>query len=285
VRLARLFLLLILIILLLCSCSLNVYQSTLGPVEEGHIRLHFLDVGQGDSILVQLTGNRTMLVDGGGRDDGRDVVRYIGGLGIKKIDFLVATHPHEDHIGGLADVLKSIDVGRIYMPKVIHTSDTFTRFVNEAVAKGHRFYRARAGMLIIEEEDLRLECLAPVRDSYDSLNNYSAVIKIDYRQVGVLLMGDAEKESEAEINRERLRAQVLKVGHHGSDTSTSAAFLKMVSPRYAVISVGKDNSYGHPHKDTLDLLYENGIQVLRTDDIGTIVIDTDGIGISVKKFK
>lgn len=270
------------IILILCSCSPYAYQSTLGALEEGHIRVHFLDVGQGDCILVQLAGQRAMLVDGGGKDHGRQVVRYIEDLGIDSIDYMIATHPHEDHIGGLVNVLQSFDVGKIYMPKAVHTSDTFTRFVNEAIAKGHRFYRARAGTVIIDEQDLRVECLAPVRDSYDNLNNYSAVIKIDYGQVGILLMGDAEKESEADIDGKRLRAQVLKVGHHGSSSSTSTAFLKAVSPQYAVISVGKDNGYGHPHKETIDLLNSYRIEVMRTDIMGTIVIDTDGVGISIE---
>ena len=131
-------------------------------------------------------------------------------------------------------------------------------------------------MVMIEDGDLKVNMLAPVREDYEDLNNHSAVVKLEYKSVSVLLMGDAERLSEKEIDSSRVRAQVLKVGHHGSNTSTSEEFLEKVSPVYAVISCGKDNDYGHPHRETLDRLEGAGVKVLRTDLLGTIILTTDG---------
>jgi competence protein ComEC len=266
----------VLLLLLLSSFNILNYSPAMAPQKEGELRIHFLDVGQGDSILIELPNYERMLVDGGTRKAGSSVVRYLKKLGIDKLEYVVATHPHEDHIGGLIDVFDRIPVGKVYMPKVVHTSQTYETFMQSVVDKGHRFQRARAGVAITEGQDLKVDILAPVGDSYESLNNYSAVIKLEYRNVGIILMGDAEETSEKEINTVRAKAQVLKVGHHGSRTSTSPEFLESVRPAYAVVSVGEGNDYGHPHTQTLELLNSAGVKVLRTDRLGTIVLSTDG---------
>lgn len=269
------------VLLILCSCT--VQQQVIAPMNEGEMRVHFLDVGQGDSMLIQLPNGKSMLIDGGTRENGGNVVNYIKSAGIKKLDYIIATHPHEDHIGGLIKVVEKIPVEKIYMPKVSHTTKTFRQFVEAVISNGNKFYRAKTGVSIYNDKVLRIDILAPVEDNYEKLNNYSAVVKIEYKTVKMLFMGDAEHESEMQIDISGLPAQVLKVGHHGSSSATSPEFLSEVNPVYAVISAGKNNDYGHPHRETLQLLKSKGIEILRTDEMGTIIMTTDGKSIVVHK--
>ena len=271
----KLFILAVLFLVLLSLYNPG-HKPAIAPLKEGEMRVHFLDVGQGDSILVELPNQEKLLVDGGTRRAGSGVVGYLRALRIDRLDYVVATHPHEDHIGGLIDVFERIPVGRVYMPKVVHTSQTYQTFLKTVVSKGHKFQRARAGVIITEGQQLKASFLAPVGENYESLNDYSAVVKLEYKNIGIILMGDAERTSEGEIDTTMTRAHVLKVGHHGSRTSTSPVFLESVNPAYTVVSVKEGNDYGHPHVETLQLLEEAGVTVMRTDLLGTIVLSTDG---------
>lgn len=243
--------------------------------------VHFLDVGQADSIFIELPNKETMLIDAGNNADDKFVVNYIKNLSYNKINYVVGTHPHEDHIGGLDTVINTFDIGNIYMPKVEHTTKTFEDVLLAVKNKNLKIKTGKVGVNIVNNGDLKIDIIAPVNDKYEDLNNYSAVVKITYKDNSFLFMGDAEKLSEDELTAD-VKADVIKIGHHGSYTSTSEEFLKRVSPTYAVISVGKDNDYGHPHKETIDLLNNSNVKVYRTDIAGTIVIKSDGYNIDIE---
>lgn len=191
---------------------------------------------------------------------------------------MIGTHPHEDHIGSLDTVINSFQIGEVIMPKVTHTTRTFRDVLEAIDRKGLQIRPAKAGVSIMEDGLLAARILAPCREDYDELNDYSAVIMLTCGEVSFLLSGDAEALSEKDIlaSGVAVKADVLKVGHHGSNSSTSAAFLKAVGPSYAVISVGAENDYGHPHQVTLDRLRKQGVEVLRTDRQGTVLFTTDG---------
>jgi len=246
-----------------------------------NLSVHFIDVGQADSILVMLPSKENMLIDAGNNDDGEEVVKYLKSQNIKKIDYLVGTHPHEDHIGGLDTVINAFKIGKVYMPKVTHTSKTYEDVLYALKSKGLKVISAKAGVNIISLDNLNIDILAPCEDKYEELNNYSAVIKLTYYNNKFLFMGDAEALVEKQITAD-VSANVLKVSHHGSNTSSSKDFLEKVSPHIAVISVGKNNDYNHPHKTILDRLKGVKAKVLRTDNSGTIVIESDGENISIK---
>lgn len=248
---------------------------------EGQLQVHFIDVGQGDSILVK-KDDSSMLIDAGNNWDGEKVVNYLRDQGISKLDFLVGTHPHADHIGGLDDVIDAYDIGKIIMPNAIATTKTFEDVLDSIQNKNMTISKARVG----DKYDLdgaTIEILAPISDEYSSLNNYSIVLKLTYGTTSYLFTGDAEVLSENEmVNRDMaiLKSDVLKLGHHGSSTSTSSEFLDAVDPTYGVITVGEDNDYGHPHREVMALINEKGIKTYRTDLQGTIISVSDGNNIS-----
>ncbi len=247
----------------------------------GLMKVHFINVGQGDSILVQFHNGQTMLIDAGPSDS---VVSYLNQQGIKKINYLVATHPHADHIGGMAAVIRTFDIENVYMPRVSHTSKTYENVLLAIKAKGLKITSAKAGTIILDQDGLKVNFIAPCGSSYDNLNNYSAVVKILHGNTLFLLTGDAESESEQQMlaSGASLKADVLKVGHHGSSSSTTPSFLKAVSPKYAVISCGAGNQYGHPHQEVLSRLSSAGVKTYRTDTNGTVVFISDGKTLTVK---
>lgn len=259
--------------------------ETQQPIISGSLKVHFLDVGQADSMLIETPGGKSMLIDAGNNADSDMVVSYIKNKKINKIDVLVGTHPHEDHIGGMDVVIKSFDIGKIYMPKASSTTKTFEDVLNALKAKGLKVTTAAAGVSIDLDKGTGCEILAPIGSGYGDINNYSVVIKLTFGDTTFLFAGDAEELSEKEMLNKGydLKADVLKIGHHGSSSSTSAAFLKAVAPEYAVICVGKENSYGHPTKETLDKLVQAKIQVLRTDINGTIIAVSDGKTVTFDK--
>ncbi|NLB18954.1 MAG: MBL fold metallo-hydrolase [Syntrophomonadaceae bacterium] len=252
-------------------------------ITDQRLVVHFLDVGQADSILIELPNQEIMLIDAGNNDDGPMVEAYLTELGISTIHYLIGTHPHEDHIGGLDDIIKSFDIGTVYMPRVAHTTGTYQDVLQAIKDKGLKVKSARANLSIIDTSDLQIQMIAPVSSEYNDLNQYSAVIKISYYDQSFLFAGDAGWESEQEMmdSGMNLQADVIKVGHHGSRYSTSADFLQAVGPELAVITCGAGNDYNHPHRQTITRLSQADVQVLRTDQRGTIIISSDGKDLQV----
>ena len=246
---------------------------------ENKLIAHFIDVGQGDSSFIELPNGDTMLIDAGTASYGDDIIEYIESLGYQDIDYVVATHPHADHIGGMAEVIDAFDIETVYMPKAVSTSKTYENLLETIQDKGLSIHTGRAGVEVLNTDDLTILMFAPVQEEYSNLNNYSIVLKITYGDTSFLYTGDAE-DSLDEITGD-IEADVLKVGHHGSDTSTTSDFLARVNPSYAVISVGEGNSYGHPALSTIELLEGYTSNIYRTDLNGTVVISSDGVNINV----
>jgi len=244
--------------------------------------VHYIDVGQADSIFIELPNGETLLIDAGSEENGPQIVNYIKTLGYNKITHLVATHPHADHIGGMAYVVNNLNIGAVYMPKATTTTQTYEELLTAINNKGLTITTAKAGVSLINTTDFKVVMLAPNKDQYDDLNNYSAVITITYKNNSFLFMGDTETLSENQITSD-VSADVLKVGHHGSSSSTDQTFLNKVHPKYAVISVGASNDYGHPAQTTLDKLTAIGATVYRTDKDGTVVFTSNGTNITVNK--
>jgi len=301
IKLAALLLIITILAVGLAGCTdvLELDVDEADPVEDGHeeetstevdeiegiLKVHYIDIGQGDSIFIELPNGEKALIDGGPRSSEETLLNYLDEQGVERIDYLVATHPHEDHIGGLDGVINNYDIGKIYMPDVVHTTKTFENLLLAIQDKGYKITRAMAGDTIVDMEGLGLYILAPEEDAdWEDLNNYSVVVRLEYKNNSFLFTGDAEKDSEDIMISKGydLKAEVLKVGHHGSTTSTTDEFLDRVDPKYAIISCGADNKYGHPHKEILAKLEEKNIEIYRTDIDGTIVVKSDGKSISFK---
>ncbi len=272
------------IIFMVLAGAFELFQGTVAITPGEDLKVHFLDVGQGDSIFIELPTNETILIDASIKDASDKIINYLKEENVSKIDYVFATHPHSDHIGGMSAVIKAFDIGQIYMPKAVTTTKTYENLLLTIKDKNLKIKTAKAGNTIIDTDDLKLVVLAPNQDSYESLNNYSIVLKLTYKEKSFLFMGDAETLSEKEITGD-VEADVLKVGHHGSRTSTSQAFLNKVNPSYAVISVGLNNDYKHPHQEVVDRLEKKNIKIYRTDQNGDIIFTTDGYNIDVKVEK
>ena len=241
------------------------------------MRVHYIDVGQGDSILIQVNGIN-MLIDAGPAENSDILISYLKKQKIRKLHYIVATHPHEDHIGGMPAVIQKFDIGKFYAPKIIAETRYFEDMAVSLKEKGLMISPARKGTFLSLGQKTECQMLSPCSESYDNLNNYSSVIRITYGSSSFLFTGDAEELAETEIisTGANIDCDVLKAGHHGSSTSSSNQLLEAATPDTAVISAGKRNDYGHPSKTVLSALEKIDAQVYRTDIDGTIVLECDG---------
>ena len=256
----------------------NKNEQQVEFVAQEDLLIDFIDVGQADSILIR-NQDEVMLIDAGTNEAGETVVNYLEKLGITKINYLIGTHPHEDHIGGLDDVINNFDIEQIYMPKIETTTKTFEDVLEAIENKNLTVIAPNKGDKIELGQAVGKFMTEPILDK-DNLNLSSLVLRLEFGNTSYLFMGDAEEENEKTINWPK--TDVLKVGHHGSSTSSSENFLNQVQPQYAVIMAGKDNSYGLPKQEIIDKLNNIGSEIYRTDEDGTIQIISDGNNIEIK---
>jgi len=265
---------------LLSTFGLNYEQTAV----DGNLSVHFIDVGQGDCIFIK-SDDMAMLIDAGESSESPSVEAYIRAQGVDKLDYVIATHPHSDHIGGLADIISNFNVGKVIVPKIpdelTPTTKAYENFLLAVKDKSLKLAAANAGD-VYEIGKGNFKILGPLTDEYSNLNNYSVVTYLTYGENSFIFTGDAESQAEKDMLEAGMieHADVLKVGHHGSNTSSSNEFLEAVMPDYAVIMCG-DNSYNHPHEKTVSKLAEYTDKIYRTDMQGTVVIETNGEELTV----
>ena len=245
------------------------------------LSVYFLDVGQADSILIRLNG-QNMLIDAGNNEDGPLIVNYFKELGIENFKYVVATHPHEDHIGGMDDIINNFNIDTFYMPDKITTTKTFEDVLDALENKNMKYNTLSDGDKF-NIDNANIEVISGGFTNSD-INDSSIVLKLVYLNNSFLFTGDATSNVESKLLDKEIKSDVLKVGHHGSKYSTTDKFLDKVSPKYAIISVGKDNIYNHPSSNTITKLENKGIKIYRTDTLGTIVLDSDGNSINIKNI-
>lgn len=240
--------------------------------------IHFIDVDQGDAILIE-NEHQYALIDAGSNESKNKLISYLKQQPITSLEFVIGTHAHEDHIGGMDEVIKNFQIKHFYMPNVITTTKTFEDVLDALKEKKITFETPKI------EEELKLgEAIIKivwVGEDKEDLNNTSIIVKVIYKDTSYLLTGDATNTVEKEILEKDLESTVLKVAHHGSQYSSSAQFLKKVYPKIAIISVGKDNSYGHPKEIVLKKLERIGSKIYRTDESGTIILSSEGKEIKI----
>ena len=289
---------LIVLVILLLSYAYTTFINTENKNQEGPIKerktedvifadentlnVYFIDVGQADSILLENKGHY-MLIDAGNNEDGPKLVNYFNEQDIKEFDYVVGTHAHEDHIGGMDDIIKNFKINNFYMPDAITTTKTFED-VLDALEETNVIFQTQKVNQTFNLQDTTITTLSVTADE-KNLNDTSIVLKVKHGTNTFLFMGDASTKIEKNLLNKDIKSDVLKVGHHGSRYSTSLEFLKKVSPEYAVISVGENNTYKHPHEEILKRLEEQNIQIYRTDKQGTILAKSNGSIITFSTIK
>ena len=254
--------------------------ETTQPSAEENFQMHFIDVGQALSVLVECDG-QFMLYDGGNVDDGSLVVSYLQNQGVEELQYVFCSHAHEDHVGGLAAALAYFPANHVYSPVTEAGTKCFQDFVKYTQQQGLQVEVPAVGT-VWPLGSATVTLLGPVKQ-YDETNDTSLVLRIDYGSTSFLLTGDMESDAERDLveSGANLKADVLQVGHHGSSTSSSYIFLNAVLPEMGIISCGVNNKYGHPHEETLSILRDAGVDVYRTDLMGTITIGSDGANYTV----
>lgn len=256
------------------------------PDNASSLQVHYIDVGQGDCSLVVCDG-QTLLIDAGENGHETDVINYLRSLGIEKLDYIIATHPHSDHIGGMAEVIEEFGMDNIIMPKLTKeqtpTTKTYTKMLEAIKASGAKVISAKPGLSYTLGTAV-VDILGPVTDDAESLNSMSVVAKVTHGENSFMFTGDAETDEEKEIieTGADLDADVLKMGHHGSNTSSHKDFLAEVTPEVCVILCGENNDYGHPHKEPLERVKKYTDEIYRTDICGDIIISSDGENLDIE---
>ena len=237
--------------------------------------VHYIDVGQADSILIT-SNNHALLIDAGNNKDGKTIVNYIKNLGIKTLDYAIGTHPHSDHIGGLDTVIKKLNVKEVLMPNIQTNTMTFTEILDAIEAKNVKLTVPKVNDTFTFG-DASFTVLS-IENNVEEFNLASIVVRVDYKNCSYIFCADAEIPNEEKMlkNNLNVKADIIKIGHHGSYSSSSKAFLEAVNPTAAIITLGADNDYGYPHRETVRTLNELDIPFYRTDINGTIIVTSDG---------
>ncbi len=262
-------------------------DKNVNTVIDGIVEISYLDVGQGDAAYIRVN-DKDILIDAGPRSDVDKLLSQLKEKNIDDFEIVIATHPHEDHIGGMTKVFENYKVESFYMPKATNTTKTFENMIKAVKNEGIKSQIIKEGTYFDLGNGAKIEVYSPISESYDDLNNYSPIMKLTYGNNSFIFTGDAEILEEKEVlekYREKLKADVIKFGHHGSSTSSSDEFIKAINPTYGIISCGVDNSYGHPHRETLDIIKKNNIKTYRTDKNSEITITSDGNNINIKTKK
>ena len=281
----KMFIALLVAVVIIIGAVINFYSGgkAFPEREPGKLYMYSIDVGQADSTLILLPDGENLLIDAGNREDAALLLDFISDRGVEKLDYVIATHPHEDHIGSMSEIIENFEIGTFYMPDAVNVTSCYEDMIDSLINENVKVEIAERG-LKVKEGECDIEIISPLVKEYEELNHVSAVTKITFKDTSFLIMGDAEKINENEMlenNKKGLESTVLRVGHHGSNTSSSKKFLQAVNPEIAVISVGEGNDYGHPHEEVVKRIEKLEIPYLRTDESGTILIMSDGEKIEV----
>lgn len=271
----------IIVVLLAGYFGIDLTQDSKVP-KDSELMISYMDVGQGDAAYIKVNGN-DILIYAGPRSNSKELLEQLKAKNIDDFELVIATHPHEDHIGGMVDVFKEYEVKAFYSPKITHTTKTYENLVKAVKDEGLKTKELKGGMVIDLGEGAKFEVFTPQKSEYEELNDYSPIMKLSFGDTSYLFTGDAEKLAEEEAlakYKNSLDSDVIKFGHHGSSSSSSNAFIEAVSPKYGIISCAKDNKYGHPHRETLDIIKKYNIKTFRTDTDGEIILTSDGKSIN-----
>lgn len=272
------------VVLLAGYFGIDLTQDSKVP-KDSKLMISYIDVGQGDAAYIKVNEN-DILIDAGPRSNSKELLKQLKAKNIDDFELVIATHPHEDHIGGMVDVFKEYEVKAFYSPKITHTTKTYENLVKAVKDEGLKTKELKGGMVIDLGEGAKFEVFTPQKSEYEELNDYSPIMKLSFGDTSYLFTGDAEKLAEEEAlakYKTSLDSDVIKFGHHGSSSSSSNAFIEAVSPKYGIISCAKDNKYGHPHRETLDIIKKYNIKTFRTDTDGEIILTSDGKSINFNK--